>query len=79
MARISYQGALEHDRYETFRHRMEWVQAGLWLLVSLGVVAVVALHPGPILLAAGTIGAIIQVCWGRMLLARHHASRQHRR
>ena len=70
MARISFQGALRHDRYQTWRRRLEWLHAGLWALVSLAVVGVVALHPGLIMFVAGILGACVQVLWGRLIIAR---------
>jgi hypothetical protein len=70
MARISHEAALAHDRYEARRRKLEWLQAGLWLVVSVAVVAVVAVSPGPIIFAGGVAGVIVQVCWGRTILAR---------
>ena len=70
MARISYRGALRHDRYEAWRRRLEFVHAAVWTLASIGVVCAVALHPGWIMFSAGILGVIIQVCWGRLILAR---------
>ncbi|MFH0980256.1 MAG: hypothetical protein V2A79_01790 [Planctomycetota bacterium] len=70
MARISLEGALEHDRYETWRRRLEWLHAVLWVFASLAVVSVVALNPGWIMFGAGTVGAIVQICWAKAILAR---------
>lgn len=70
MARISYQGALRHDRYETWRRRLDFVHALLWVLVSIGVVCVVGLSPGPIMFAASILAGFVQVFWGRLILAR---------
>lgn len=70
MARISYEGALRHDRYEVWRRRMELVHALAWALVSVGVLYLVAFAPGPIIFTTGIVGAIVQLCWGKVILCR---------
>jgi len=70
MARISYQGALRHDRYETWRRRLAFVYVLLWVLVSIGVACVVAVRPGPIMFAAGILAGVVLVFWGRLIRAR---------
>ncbi|MCP4593289.1 MAG: hypothetical protein GY842_21340 [bacterium] len=70
MARVSYEGALRHDRHESWRRRLELIHALLWAVVSAALLGVVALRPGPVIFIGGVVGVVVQVCWGRMILAR---------
>jgi len=67
MARISYEGALRHDRYQVWRRRLDFAHALIWAVVSVGVVYLVAFAPGPIIFTAGIVGVIAQICWARVV------------
>ena len=70
MARISFDCALRHDRWESWRRKLELIHAGVWVLVTAGVVGIVAINPGWIMFGWGIAGSIVQLCWGKMILAR---------
>ena len=70
MARVSYQGALRHDRYEEWRRRMEWVYVVLWFLASGVWLAVVCLWPTHLVCGVAAVAAGVQIVLGRLLILR---------
>ena len=70
MARISFHGALRHDRYDEWRRRMDWVYLALWTLVSGGWLVVVCLWPTQMVIGLAAVAALVQVALGRLLILR---------